>query len=54
MYVRKLIVTDPEEKRLLEADHVGKCKSNFKGSAASMETVGVKKHFFKEAKINIH
>ena len=43
-------VTDPDEKRLLEADHVGKCKSNFTGSAPSMETVGVKK-FFKEKKV---
>ena len=38
-------VTDPDEKRLLEADHVGKYKSNFTGSAPSMETVGVKNIF---------
>jgi hypothetical protein len=28
---------DPQEKQVLEADHIGKCKANFKGSASSME-----------------
>ena len=37
--------TDPEEKRVLEADHIGKCKANFKGSASSMEPTGVKNIF---------
>ena len=36
---------DPEERRVLEADHIGKCKANFKGSASSMEPTGVKNIF---------
>ena len=38
--------TDPEEKRVLEADHIGKCKANFKGSASSMEPTGVNRIFW--------
>ena len=36
---------DPEERRVLEADNIGKCKANFKGSASSMEPTGVKNIF---------
>lgn len=34
-----------EEKRIWQADHAGKCKANYTGSAPSMETEGVKRIF---------
>ena len=37
--------TDDEKKPLRKADHAGKCKSNYSGSAPSMETEGVKRIF---------
>lgn len=36
---------DSEEKRLWQADHQGKCKANYKGSAPAMEVEGVKRIF---------
>ena len=33
---------DSQEKRLWQADHQGKCKANYKGSAPAMEVEGVK------------
>ncbi len=36
---------DPKENLVWEAEHKGKCKANYSGSSASMETLGVKKIF---------
>ena len=36
---------DSQEKRLWQADHQGKCKANYKGSAPAMEVKGVKRIF---------
>ena len=36
---------ESEEKRLWQADHRGKCKANYKGSAPAMEVEGVKRIF---------
>ena len=36
---------DSQEKRLWQADHQGKCKANYKGSAPAMEVEGVKRIF---------
>ena len=39
---------DSQEKRLWQADHQGKCKANYKGSAPAMEVEGVK-HIFERS-----
>ena len=39
---------DSVDKRLWQADHQGKCKANYKGSAPAMETEGVK-HIFERS-----
>ena len=43
---------DTEEKRVWKADHVGKCKANYSGSAPSMETEGVKRIFNRSEEVH--
>ena len=46
---------DSVDKRLWQADHHGKCKATFKGSAPAMETEGVKRIFERsEEKNKLH
>ena len=44
--------SDNGNKSVLEAEHVGKCKANYRGSAPSMETEGVKRIFQRSEKMD--
>ena len=44
---------DCMDKRLWQADHQGKCKANYRGSAPAMETEGVKRIFERSKEKNI-